>query len=75
MAVSPVIVENGITELKLTATKAKSLAVRTMTNGTPKSGKLPTTGTHSELAEQLNEDTKQRYVKGGSKDTARLKGC
>ena len=74
MATSPVIVENGTTELKLTATKAKSLAVRTMTNGTLKSNQLPTAGTNSELAEQLNEDTKQRYVKGGSRDTVSLKG-
>ena len=65
MAVSPFAVQDGISELKVTAAKAKSLAVRinTNTNGVQQSSQSPTR-VGPELAEQLNEDTKHQYVKG-----------
>ena len=65
MAVSPFAVQDGIADLQVTAAKAKSLAVRinTSANGVQQSSQSPTR-VGPELAEQLNEDTKQKYVKG-----------
>lgn len=65
MAVSPFAVQDGTADLKVTAAKVKSLAVRinTGTNGVQQSSQS-STGVGPELAEQLNEDTKQKYVKG-----------
>lgn len=62
MALSPVVTYDAASSTKVTATKAKSLAVRTnfvsnMNEATlaPKKGQ--------ELAEKLNDETKQKYVK------------
>ena len=75
MATSPVIVENDTKELKLTGGKAKSLTVRTMSNGTPRSKPIQKARTGSELAEQLNQDTKERYVKGMLRHPIRMYNC
>ncbi|KAL8731412.1 MAG: hypothetical protein Q9181_004313 [Wetmoreana brouardii] len=64
MALSPVVVTNGLEDGKITATKAKALAVRT--NSVSKESdntRRPSQVSGSELAEQLNEETKQRYMK------------
>ena len=65
MAVSPFAVHDGVADLKVTAAKAKSLAVRinVSTNGVQQSNQS-SSRVGPELAEQLNEDTKQKYVKG-----------
>ena len=63
MAVSPVVVQKGAAHGISTAAKAKALAVRTSTNGASQSATK--TGAEPELAEELNEETKQKYVKGG----------
>lgn len=64
MAVSPLIIQNGTASTKVTAAKAKALAVRTSVNGPSNSEQGVKTEAGTELAEQLNEETKQRYVKG-----------
>ncbi|MCJ1371662.1 TFIIH complex serine/threonine-protein kinase subunit kin28 [Loxospora ochrophaea] len=61
MAVSPVVVQKGAAHGISTAAKAKALAVRTSTNGASQSATK--TGAEPELAEELNEETKQKYVK------------
>ena len=65
MAVSPLPAQNGTSEIKLSAPKAKSLAVRTGSmskSGNQGAGTAKAKG--AELAEQLNEETRQKYVKG-----------
>ena len=64
MAVSPLIIQNGTASTKITAAKAKALAVRTNANGSAKGEQGAKTEAGPELAEQLNEETKQKYVKG-----------
>lgn len=64
MAVSPLIIQNGTAITKVTAAKAKALAVRTSVNGSFNGEQGVKTEAGAELAEQLNEETKQRYVKG-----------
>lgn len=64
MAVSPLIIHNGTASTKVTAGKAKALAVRTTVNGSANGEQEIKTEAGPELAEQLNEDTKQKYVKG-----------
>lgn len=65
MVVSPVITEHVGDDVKITGPKVKALAVRTNSIT-----KKPAEAGHSfqsrgsELAEQLNEETKQKYVKG-----------
>lgn len=63
MAISPVVTYDATANIQVTATKAKSLAVRTSSiskaQGDPPSE--PAKG--QELAERLNEETKQKYVK------------
>ena len=64
MAVSPVLTyEATSSNIKVTAEKAKSLAVRT--NSTSKASPAPTStnGRVQELAERLNEETRHKYVK------------
>ena len=64
MATSPVLTyEVTKDKIKVTAEKAKSLAVRT--NATSKDGDKPSlaTGKVQELAERLNDETRQRYLK------------
>lgn len=48
----------------MTAAKAKALAVRTSADGSTNGQQLVKTEAGPELAEQLNEETKQKYVKG-----------
>ena len=64
MAISPLAIHNGATDPKVIAAKAKALAVRTNNNGTTQPQSLPAENTGPELAEQLNEEEKQKYVKG-----------
>lgn len=62
MALSPVVTYEAASNTKVTATKAKSLAVRT--NSVSKKNE-PTSAPKKgqELAERLNDETKQKYVK------------
>jgi len=64
MAVSPVITYDGPSQIKVTATKAKSLAVRTNSVSNVQNESTPAPGKGQELAERLNEETKDKYVKG-----------
>lgn len=64
MAVSPLPAHHGSAETKLSAVKAKSLAVRTSISKPSGQGAAPAKGKDAELAEQLNEETRQKYVKG-----------
>ena len=64
MAVSPLVIQNGSADPKVTAAKAKALAVRTNSITIQKAEAQPAKDTGPELAEQLNEDEKQKYVKG-----------
>ncbi|KAL6716275.1 TFIIH complex serine/threonine-protein kinase subunit kin28 [Lecanora helva] len=64
MAVSPVVTyeaTNGT--IQVTAEKAKSLAVRSNSISKNDSGSSGSTGKVQELAERLNEETRQKYVK------------
>ena len=64
MAVSPLVIQNASADPKITAAKAKALAVRTNSITAKKADTPPVKDTGPELAEQLNEDEKQKYVKG-----------
>ena len=64
MAVSPLITQNDTTSIKLTAVKAKSLAVRTSISGAGGKKSEPAKQKGSELAEELNAETRHKYVKG-----------
>ena len=62
---SPVLVQTESSNLKLTASKAKSLAVRPNTKGDALDQRSPApVEAGPEIAEQMNEEIKQRYVKG-----------
>ncbi|CAD6585804.1 MAG: TFIIH complex serine/threonine-protein kinase subunit kin28 [Alectoria sarmentosa] len=63
MAISPVVTYDATSNIKVTATKAKSLAVRTnsLSNALNASPSKPEKG--KELAERVNDETKQKYVK------------
>lgn len=63
MAISPVVTYDATSNIKVTATKAKSLAVRTnsISNAPNASPSKPEKG--KELAERINDETKQKYVK------------
>ena len=62
MAFSPVITYEAASSIKVTATKAKSLAVRT--NSTSQNEAPPEVKSGGqELAERLNQETKDKYVK------------
>lgn len=65
MAVSPLILYNGGAESRASTAKDKSLAVRPSSNGVVQRYQPPPQDTGPELAEQLNEIEKQKYVKGG----------
>lgn len=60
---SPVVTYDATSNIKVTATKAKSLAVRTNSISNPRNDSLSKPGKGQELAERLNDDTKQKYVK------------
>ncbi len=64
MVVSPQVIQNGAASVNLTASKAKALAVRTNSIGSGQAEQQPPKPRGPELAEQLNEETKQKYVKG-----------
>jgi cyclin-dependent kinase 7 len=62
MALSPVVTYDAASSAKVTATKAKSLAVRTnFVSNKDEATLAPKKG--QELAEELNDETKQKYVK------------
>lgn len=61
MALSPVVTYEAASNTKVTATKAKSLAVRT--NSVSKKNEPTSAPKGQELAERLNDETKQKYVK------------
>lgn len=63
MAISPVVTYDATSNIKVTATKAKTLTVRTnsILNAQNASPFEPAKG--KELAERLNDETKQKYVK------------
>lgn len=63
MAISPVVTYNTTSSIKVTATKAKSLAVRTNSISNPQNDFLSGPKKGQELAERLNDETKQKYVK------------
>lgn len=64
MAVSPVITYDASSSIRLTATKAESLAVRTNSLSITNDDKAPSeSGKRQELAEKLNDETKEKYVK------------
>ena len=64
MAVSPLVFQNGSADRKVTAAKAKALAVRTNSIIVEKVDTQLARDPGPELAEQLNEEEKQKYVKG-----------
>lgn len=64
MAVSPLITHPGSTTSATTAGKGKAIAVRNSANGSRHGEPTATNEAEPELAEQLNEETKRRYVKG-----------
>ena len=63
MAISPVVTNEATSDIKVTATKAKALAVRTNSLSNPQTVSRPELEKGRELAERLNDETKQRYVK------------
>ena len=65
MAVSPLDFpkQEGLDQ-KATVKKVKSLAVRTGSNGVSNNKDKASSEAAPELAEQLNEEIKQRYIKG-----------
>ena len=63
MAISPVVIYNATTDVKVTATTAKSLAVRTNSISNPHNGALSEPKKGRELAERLNDESKQKYIK------------
>ena len=63
MAISPVVTYDATSNIKVTATKAKSLAVRTNSTSNSQNGFLSEPKKGQELAERLNDETKQKYVK------------
>lgn len=71
MAVSPLVFGNeDNNDPKVTIAKAKALAVRTNTSDAPTStSKGKGTDAVPELAEQLNEELRQKYVKGAPNST------
>lgn len=65
MAVSPQIVQNG-TEIQVNVGKPRMLPVRTNSVGVVGSEHPPKPEKGPEVTEQLNQETKQMYVKGRS---------
>ena len=63
MAISPVVTYDATSNIMVTATKAKSLAVRTNSISNLQNGALHKLEKGQEVAERLNEETKERYVK------------
>ena len=64
MALSPVVTQETAVSTKFSAAKTKPLAVRTnSTSQTPADTSKPVSKKGQELAERLNEETKEKYVK------------
>ena len=63
MAISPLITYDAASDIKVTATKAKSLAVRTNSTLNPQNGCHSEPEKGREMAERLNDETKGKYVK------------
>ena len=63
MAISPVVTHEATSDIKVAATKAKALAVRTNSLSNPQAVSRPEPEKGQELAERLNDEIKQRYVK------------
>ncbi len=63
MAISPVVTYDATSDIKVTAAKAKSLAVRTNSISKTQNGSRSEPEKGRELAERLNDETKQKYVK------------
>ena len=64
MAISPVVTYEATSDTKVSAAIAKSLAVRTNSiSNDPTDGPAPKLRKDQELAERLNEETKEKYVK------------
>ena len=63
MAISPVVTYDATANIQVTATKAKSLAVRTSSISKAQGDAPSEPAKGQELAERLNEETKQKYVK------------
>ena len=63
MAISPVVAYEATSDIKVTAAKARSLAVRTNSISNSQTTSRPEPGRGRELAERLNDETKQKYVK------------
>lgn len=63
MAASPTLSLDGA-DKNITIIKAKSLAVRTNSIASTRNEQRPKTDKGPEFAEQLNEETKHKYVKG-----------
>lgn len=67
MALSPVVTQSVTDDTEITAPKVKALAVRSSSISKGLIDARPSSQNEvAELAEQLNEDTKQKYVKGTS---------
>ena len=64
MAVSPQVIQNGAANVNISASKAKALAVRTNPVGSGQAEQQAPKARGPELAEQLNEETREKYVKG-----------
>jgi len=64
MAISPLITQNDTVSTKMTAVKPKSLAVRTSISGAGGKKAGPVKQKGAELAEELNAETRKKYVKG-----------
>ena len=63
MAISPVVTYDATSSIKVTATKAKSLAVRINSISNPQTGSRSEPEKGRELAERLNDEIKEKYVK------------
>ncbi|KAL9128422.1 MAG: hypothetical protein Q9175_007530, partial [Cornicularia normoerica] len=63
MAISPVVTYDATSNIQITAIKAKSLAVRTNSIAKPQHDSPSEPAKGQELAERLNDKTKQKYVK------------
>ena len=72
MAVSPLILPPASGDLRSPASKAKLSARSAAPNGTPAGTPPATNATGRDLAEQMNDDEKRKYVKGMPKSAQPL---
>lgn len=64
MTASPKIIQNGTVNANNSVSKAQELPVRTTAICVMENGPGPKVDKGPELAEKLNEETKNKYVKG-----------